>query len=125
MKVKLQALKRQTYNTRHIEAGDVFDADKKFARVLIAQKRARAHDGGEPAPAAAQAPQEAPKDPPAVVEPQPTAHAAPDDLSDLRAEYERVVGKRPFNGWDAAELHERMAAHQAKGGDEGEGGGND
>ena len=34
---------------------------------------------------------------------------AADDLAALRAEYLRIVGKRPFHGWDAAELKRRMA----------------
>jgi hypothetical protein len=31
------------------------------------------------------------------------------DLPALRDEYERAVGKRPFNGWDAAKLIEKIA----------------
>lgn len=37
------------------------------------------------------------------------AESEPDGLAALRAEYERVVGKRPFNGWDAETLLEKMA----------------
>lgn len=33
-----------------------------------------------------------------------------DDLASLRAEYEAKFGKRPFMGWDAKELHNRIAA---------------
>lgn len=33
----------------------------------------------------------------------------PVDLSALRDEYEKVLGKRPFNGWDADELNSRIA----------------
>lgn len=36
-----------------------------------------------------------------------------DDLVALRAEYERVVGKRPFMGWKADELREKIAAAKA------------
>lgn len=32
-----------------------------------------------------------------------------DDLSDLRAEYQEVVGKRAFHGWDAETLREKIA----------------
>lgn len=41
--------------------------------------------------------------------------AAPvvDDLPAVRAEYERVLGKKPFMGWDAAKLREKIA--EAKG----------
>lgn len=35
---------------------------------------------------------------------------APGDLKALRAEYKRVIGKAPFNGWDEATLREKMAA---------------
>ena len=33
-----------------------------------------------------------------------------DDLKVLRAEYEKKLGKRPFNGWDAATLREKIAS---------------
>ena len=32
-----------------------------------------------------------------------------DDLSDLRAEYQTVVGKKPFHGWDAETLKAKIA----------------
>lgn len=32
------------------------------------------------------------------------------NLSALRADYRRITGKRPFPGWDAAELSKRIAA---------------
>lgn len=32
------------------------------------------------------------------------------DIAELRAEYERVVGKRPFNGWSADELRAKITA---------------
>jgi hypothetical protein len=60
-------------------------------------------------------------DPPPVVEP-PVVVAPPIDDEDdgppdnlgqqlkaAREEYERVTGKRPFNGWDVAEIHKRIA----------------
>lgn len=31
------------------------------------------------------------------------------DLAELRTEYERVLGKKPFMGWGADELRKRMA----------------
>lgn len=36
-----------------------------------------------------------------------------DDLAPLRAEYEHLVGKRPFMGWDAAKLREKIAEAKA------------
>lgn len=35
-----------------------------------------------------------------------------DRLKDLRAEYQALIGKRPFPGWDKAELERRMAEHK-------------
>jgi hypothetical protein len=32
-----------------------------------------------------------------------------DEIAALRAEYKRIVGTRPFHGWDAAALRERIA----------------
>lgn len=115
MKVKLEALKRQSYNTRRLEAGDVFEADRKFARVLIAQKRAREFSGevARPAPEPEPAPADNDRASEAGSEESPAEPAS--EINELRTEYERVVGKRPFNGWDAATLRERMAAHPAGG----------
>lgn len=45
----------------------------------------------------------------------PGGSAAPentDRLKELRAEYQALVGKRPFPGWDEAELERRMAEHK-------------
>ncbi|UIK05013.1 hypothetical protein [Neorhizobium galegae] len=41
------------------------------------------------------------------------AGAAVPDITALRAEYHRVLGKRPFNGWDAETLAAKIA--EAKG----------
>lgn len=37
-----------------------------------------------------------------------------DEMTELRQEYERVVGKRPYWGWDADELRARMAEAEAQ-----------
>lgn len=37
------------------------------------------------------------------------AEEAPDDLAALRAEYQEVVGKRAFHGWDADTLRQKIA----------------
>lgn len=39
---------------------------------------------------------------------------AVDDLSGLREEYETKVGKRPFMGWDADTLREKIAAAKSE-----------
>lgn len=42
--------------------------------------------------------------------------AAPrDDIDALRAEYEKIVGKRPFNGWKADTLRQKITDAKAKG----------
>nr|WP_278374927.1 hypothetical protein [Brucella anthropi] len=43
----------------------------------------------------------------------PHAGEQTDDLGKLRKEYQEVVGKRAFNGWDAATLKAKIA--EAKG----------
>jgi len=35
-----------------------------------------------------------------------------DDRAMLRAEYEKLLGKRPYMGWDADELREKIAEHR-------------
>jgi hypothetical protein len=45
----------------------------------------------------------------------PGGSAAPektDRLKELRAEYQALIGKRAFPGWDEAEIERRMAAHK-------------
>lgn len=44
------------------------------------------------------------------------APSAPvEDLGALRAEYQRVVGKRPFNGWDAETLADKIKTAKSAG----------
>lgn len=31
-----------------------------------------------------------------------------DDLSDLRAQYQEIIGKRPYHAWDAKELRSKI-----------------
>lgn len=40
--------------------------------------------------------------------------AAP-DIAEIRAMYEKVFGKRPFNGWDAETLLAKIAEKRAEG----------
>ena len=40
-----------------------------------------------------------------------------DEITALRAEYQDVVGKKAFHGWDAGTLREKIA--EANGGDDG------
>jgi hypothetical protein len=98
-KMIVTAAGAQNYRTRALTAGDpitLSGADARlFAKIGWAEepkRRARRpqldHDkngteGGSASPA--------------------------EDLTALRAEYAEKVGKRPFNGWDAATLREKIA----------------
>lgn len=43
---------------------------------------------------------------------QPAVTAPPDDkLTELRAKYQEVVGKKAYHGWDAEELAQKIAEH--------------
>ncbi|HYC66651.1 hypothetical protein [Brevundimonas sp.] len=50
-----------------------------------------------------------------VARPAPMPAAAPSEIEVLREAYQKALGKRPFNGWDATTLREKIAA--AKSGD--------
>jgi hypothetical protein len=115
--MQLRATRTFKYDHRMLQAGDLFEAKIGDGRVLIAAKRARLVP-------AVEAP---PLDPPpaALIRQAQAAHhpldhdrdgrlggsprPASEDLAPLRDEYERVVGRRAFNGWDAAELRRRIA----------------
>ena len=38
------------------------------------------------------------------------AETGANEMAALRAEYERAIGKRPFMGWDAGKLREKIEA---------------
>lgn len=103
--VDLIARKSMMYNTRRLLPDEPFEAKPRDARVLVAIGKAR--PATETAPASERRLHRRPQA-------QPTA-ATHDDLKAVRADYERVVGKRPFNGWDVATLRQKMAAHSAGG----------
>jgi hypothetical protein len=95
--VNLVAAKALTYKTRRLQADDLFEARPRDARLLVAIGKAREAAAGE-TPAA-----------------KPVPAPAGDGRPALRAEYERVLGKKPFGGWDAATLREKIAAAQNEG----------
>ncbi|WP_226576538.1 hypothetical protein [Acuticoccus sediminis] len=100
---KMKALRSLRYGTRRLQAGDYFDAKMKDVRILEAIKKARvAREVGTLAP------------PPADLVQMVKADAEPvTDIKAIRDEYERVLGKRPFNGWDIATLRAKIAEHGA------------
>lgn len=85
--MKLVSKSRMTYGTRRLAAGDEFDATHSHGRVLLALGKATV-------------PGRAKK---AVKVPH---H---DEISLLRAEYERVYGKKPFGAWKEDKLREKIA----------------
>jgi len=90
MKKSMTANKAMRYGTRRLRAGDPFEASSRDARVLAAIGKASY----------------ATRAMRAVPEPV-------EDIADVRAEYERVVGKRAYHGWDIPTLRQKMV--EAKG----------
>jgi hypothetical protein len=85
----LIAKKPFTYGTRRLVADDLFTARTRAdARALIALGRAA------PAPS--------------------DGDDGDDEMTTLRAEYLTVMGKRPFNGWDADTLKQKIAEKRAE-----------
>lgn len=107
--VNLIATKSLTYKTRRLQADDLFEARPRDARILQAIGKAKE------APAKAEkAPRYVPVDERRATM-DDTHRPADDDRAALREEYTEVVGKKPFGGWDAETLREKIAA--AKSGD--------
>lgn len=85
-------MKSNSYMDRALKA-----RDPRYARILSKLGYERRDMVAAPAPA------------PVVVAP------GADDMAALRAEYQAVVGKRPFLGWGAETLREKIAAAKAEG----------
>ena len=85
-------MKHQAYFTRALKAND-----PRYARVFGKLGYDRADIVSDDA---------------AAGDPAGTGGAA-DDLEQLRAEYQAALGKKPYHGWDAATLREKIA--EAKG----------
>lgn len=86
--MKLIASRHLTYGTRRLLPGETFEAPDREARVLIAVKKANAAGAHKR---------------------EDRARAPADDLAALRKEYQKLSGKRPFNGWDAETLRSKIA----------------
>lgn len=91
MRVPMIANKEMSYGTRRLKADEGFEAnDRAQARLLTALGNARLAEA-EPVKKA-------------------PAKAKGDDVAALRAEYTQKLGKRPFGGWNADTLREKIAA---------------
>lgn len=132
---KMIAIDRMRYGTRRLLPGDEFECKPAEARIWVAIKKAKEAPLRPPVPLAPPpaaltrrvprpAAETLPPPPPPVVEADPahaesqpetpTADEAPEtiadaDLAATREEYQTKLGKRPFHGWDAAELRRRIA----------------
>ena len=99
--VDMIATKRLKYGTRRLTAGEPFEArHDRDARLLIGIGKARYATRDMVAIDQRPAPAPAPVD---------DAESA-DDRPALRAEYETKFGKKPFGGWSAETLREKLAA---------------
>lgn len=96
--VPLIATKGLRYGTRRLLAEDDFTAPKRDARLLVAIGKARYRTEGARA-----------------ATPTPAPTPAVDDLKALRETYKTATGKKPFGGWDAATLREKIAAAKSEG----------
>lgn len=106
--VKMRATRPLRYETRRLVAGDEFEVDRRHVKVLKAIKKAEV----------VRAPAVVPPPSPVVAE-KIAAAVAPvstGDLAALRAEYESVVGRKPFLGWGETVLREKIAAARTAGG---------
>lgn len=107
---KLIALKSLTYNTRRLLAGDEFMARPTDARLLIAIRKASDPNvrvtGSVPPP-----PKELLKKVAATTPPASGDSGVPaTELQELRTAYQTALGKKPFNGWDADTLRQKIEA---------------
>lgn len=109
----MTATKSMRYNTRHLVAGEGFMAAGKDVRVLEAigkAKRGRpaAEIPAMPATLSRAVRQHHPLDHDRKEGPGGSIKQADPEIAAVRAEYEAKMGKKPFNGWDVAELRRRM-----------------
>lgn len=102
--VEMIATKAFRYNTGRVSVGDTFMATPADARLLAAIRKARIN-GARP-------PGKLPP-PPHELLTKMEAVGQPDDITALRRDYHAALGKRPFVGWDAATLREKIAAARA------------
>jgi len=139
--MKLVATKPFNYATKPLLPGDVFDTvSDRDAKVLIAAKKAeRWRDVASlPAPDADLITKAAQSVKPPEADREPNnpdtddqssdqtgengdtggskGDPASDELNKLRAEYKAKLGTKPFNGWDADKLREKIAAAAASNG---------
>lgn len=102
---KLVATKGLRYATRRMMAGDEFEASNRDARLLVAIGKARP----------ARVPGTIGAPPVAILQKvkngigqTKSSDGDKDALNKLRADYQMLVGKKPFAGWKVDELQRRI-----------------
>ncbi len=99
----MTAMRPMRYGTRRLQAGDTFKANDVHALLMF--KRGQAAYA-KPVVKFAQA---------SAVVPDGSIPPAPvDEMTALRAQYTAALGKRPFPGWSADVLREKMAAAETE-----------
>lgn len=105
----MRATKPFRYEHRMLAAGDTFEIDARFAKVLRITRRA----------VEVRAPAVVPPPPPAVAEKiaeavaRPSSDLTPYAIALARRDYEREVGAKPDMRWSIATLREKIAAAKA------------
>jgi hypothetical protein len=92
---KVFATENGRYGTRMLTAGDEMTLSGPAARAMIALGRA----SGEP--------------PVRHRQPAPASNPAAEEKEALRAAYQTKFGRRPFNGWGADVLREKLSEADA------------
>lgn len=100
---RLRATRPLTYLTRRLLPGDEFTASPRDARVLRATRRAE--EVRDPVDLAPPSPEQA-----AAIATALSGLNDGEPLKELRIQYESVVGRRPYHGWTADQIKEKIAA---------------
>lgn len=104
----------RTIANRALKAGDEFRASKRDGDLLVRLGRAELKPAAfkvPPPPKPVKAAVTTPESEASGEQPDPAEQ--PDPLAVARDDYERIVGKRWFHGWDESELRRRIAEHES------------
>jgi hypothetical protein len=110
MTIPMTATKGMSYAGKRLIAGDDFAAKTpRDAKLLVAIRKAEYRTAAFATAPVLKAQTQLPEAPAAAGGNEETS-----EISTLRAEYREVVGRGPFNGWDAETLREKIAAKKAE-----------
>jgi hypothetical protein len=105
---KLIAIKPHKYGTRHLTAGDEYEAPERHAFALLAGKKARFAAG------TSRPPKNPPQSAPVRAPPEPAAVAAVERMESLRAEAEQL-GIEVDGRWGMMRLQHEIEVAKARG----------